>query len=162
MKRSLGIVLLLMAFALLVFLFLRYKLVPDSAPYDMVLEDIQGNNIELPLSDKPVVLSLMQSWCGPCMAELNQWSDSLAAIENPPFRVIAVTDESPEIALRLSWLCKAPHSLLLRSRTSFSEIGVRTFPTNYIFNPQGIIIHKQLGALDLADPEIRNLLRLNR
>jgi len=163
MKRFLGISLLIASVGLLVFLYFRFRVAPDSAPYDMVLEDISGKNVVLPVGEIPVVLSLMQSWCGPCMAELNQWSDTLAQYPSLPFRVLAITDESPEIALKLSWRCQNnPGITLLRSRTPFREIDIHAFPTNYIFNEQGIVLHKQVGPLDLSDKEIRKILRLQK
>lgn len=152
---------MLAALALLVFLFFRFRVAPGSAPFQMVLEDLDGNNVVLPQNNQPLVLSFMKSWCGPCMMELEQWTDTLENYSNPPFQIIAVSDESPEIILRLSWKWQTNSSLkLLRSRTPFSEMGVRTFPTNYIFNHQGIIVHKQVGPLDLGNRELRNILRL--
>jgi thiol-disulfide isomerase/thioredoxin len=136
---------------------------PDAAPYEVVLEDLSGNNVELPIGEgKPVVLSMMQSWCGPCLAELHQWADSLIMKSDPPFRVVAVTDEAPEIALKLSWRWQEVQAItLLRSRTSFKEVGIMAFPTNYIFNHRGQVVWKQVGPLNLADRELRNHLRLN-
>jgi hypothetical protein len=161
MKRWSGFVLLLLAVSLLVFLYFKYRVAPDSAPFSMVLEDISGNNVVLPVGGKPVVLSLMQSWCGPCISEMNQWADTILSYPVAPFHVVAVTDELPEITMKLSWRWQEVGAInLLRSRTPFSDIGIMAFPTNYIFNHQGLVMYKQVGPLDLADPEIRNMLHL--
>lgn len=145
----------LLAIALLGFyLYKKYRVAPDLQFRNLPLSDLQGNETTLQsFAGKPLVLSFAASWCGPCINELSSLREASAAVL-PFANVVVVSDESPENILRLKELGNFPFEFMQLDQ-QFSDVGIHSIPTTYIFNSQGKVVKEHVGFIDWNDPSSR-------
>ena len=138
-------------------LFLIENLSPGLEAPDIVGDDLDGN--ELKLSDyrgKIVLLTFWGDWCPPCRAMFPHERSLTKTLAGEPFTIIGVnSDKKPNISetvcepKNLSWPCFTDFQGDTRIS---SDWGVRSWPTTYLIDKDGIIRFKGLrgSRLDIA------------
>ena len=136
------------------FMYKKYRVAPDIEFRNLHLTDLDGQETSLQrYAGKPLVLSFAASWCGPCINELSSLRDASASVL-PVANVVVISDEHAERISRLKELGNFPFDFA-QLNMRFSEVGIHSIPTTYIFNASGKVVKEQVGFIDWNDPSSR-------
>ena len=125
---------------------------------DFTQKDTLGNSITLAsFKGKYVLVDFWASWCGPCRAENPNMVKAFNEFKDKGFTILSVSLDQP--GAREKWL-KAIHDDHL-TWTHVSDLqfwdnavaklyGIQSIPSNFLLDPQGKIIAKNLRGEDLA------------
>lgn len=137
-----------------------------AAAPDFELPDTAGNKIKLSsLRGKYVLIDLWASWCGPCRQENPNVVRSYNKYKDKNFTIIGVSLDKPDG--RDKWTAAIRHDGLSWTQVSDlkfwnSEVaqayGVNSIPQNFLLDPSGKIIAKNLRGDDL-DKQLEKTLR---
>jgi peroxiredoxin len=126
----------------------------DIAP-ELKLTDTSGKIVALSsLRGKYVLLDFWASWCGPCRAENPNVLEAYKKYKNKNFTILAVSLDN----VRAKWLEAVHHDALLWQQVSdlkgwqssaASKYGVHAIPSNFLLDPKGVIIAKNLRGPQL-------------
>lgn len=130
-------------------------------PHEISISEIQierdGQMVPVTLKgDSALVVHYFASWCGPCMKELPEWGAHLKELTSARFKVVCITDDSPEIVERL----RANYVLPIERTESLNALNVFSIPMTYIYNAKGIQVKRIEGPLDWSNPEL--IVELNK
>jgi thiol-disulfide isomerase/thioredoxin len=119
---------------------------PDGAPVKP--EDYSG---------KKVLLNIWATWCKPCIAEMPLLDSLYISLPNPrEYLFLVVSDEDSSTIARFAEDQIYTFSFT-RSLTPFRQLGIRTFPSTYIFDEQGKLLWMKSGQLT-GTTELRTVL----
>jgi peroxiredoxin len=128
----------------------------NKAP-ELKLEDTNGKIISLSsLQGKYVLLDFWASWCGPCRAENPNVLAAYKKFKNKNFTILAVSLDNN----KAKWMEAVRHDALLWWQVSdlkgwqspaAAKYGVRGIPMNFLIDPKGVIIAKNLRGPALED-----------
>ena len=129
-------------------------------PIDLIFTDIEGHVIDFYcLKGKKIILvNFWASWCPPCIQEIPSLSE-LAEKYNEDIFVVAISTESQKRVksfISQSFPNLSPHLKVaqinkIRAGMYFPEDKL---PTTYIFNKEGLLKWKELGAKDWSDQQL--------
>jgi peroxiredoxin len=138
----------------------------DNLSVGKAAPEIEGRDADgklFKLSDyrgKVVLLTFSGNWCNPCRAMYPLERALVERLKDKPFVLLSVnTDESPDTLRKsidsgeITWKCwwDGP------DRTICSRWNIRSFPTMYLIDREGVIRHRGLNHLGL-DAEVNALL----
>ncbi len=137
------------------------------SPIEWVFKDIHEQIVDLYCfrGKKPLVINFWATWCPPCVEELPSLSE-LANRHSDQIFVSAISAEPQQNIihfLKQSFPALSPH---LKIAQVSKEIQLERFPDDqlpvtYIFDKQGFLKAKEVGARDWSDKElVRQLLHL--
>ena len=148
-----GVSLLLAAVVFHVVGMLRAPDLPEQAP-DFTLGVLDGGTVTLSdLQGEAVVLNFWAPWCGPCRAEVPQFSRFAAS--NPEVRVLGIaTDGAPAELRAAKKKLGMDYPVLIADRETVAAYGVSTLPTTVVVGPTGRVVGAHTGILTLPQLEL--------
>ncbi len=130
--------------------------VGDKAP-DLTLMDTAGKKVTLSsLQGKYVLLDFWASWCGPCRAENPNVLAAYKKFKDKNFTILAVSLDNN----KAKWIEAVHHDALLWRQVSdlmgwqspaAAKYAVRGIPMNFLIDPKGVIVAKNLRGPALED-----------
>ena len=118
--------------------------------------DLQGRELSLAdLKGKVVLLNFWGLWCAPCRTELPELGALYDELKGQPFEILAINvgDESDAVA---RYLLEAGISFPVVADQGHSRLyGVRTYPTNVILDPRGIVRMYKKGYKPNTSQELK-------
>jgi peroxiredoxin len=135
---------------------LKVTAIGSEAP-DFIQNDVNGNPVKLSsFRGKYVLLDFWASWCGPCRQENPNVARNYARFKNKNFTVVGVSLDRPDG--KSAWLAAIKSDgldwtqlsdLKFWSNQAAALYSVTSIPQNYLIDPQGKIIAKNLRGEDL-------------
>ena len=116
------------------------------------LTDTDGNKINLKeLRGSIVLIDFMAIWCGPCETEIGHLKDVQLNYSSHGVKIVSIDVDNSESSAQLKGF-KQNHScdwLFAAGGGGVAETyGVKSIPTIYIIDKQGIITYKNVGLTD--------------
>jgi len=132
---------------------LRAPDLPDAAP-DFDLQVLDGERVKLSqLKGQVVVLNFWAPWCGPCRAEVPQFSRF--ARNNPEVVVLGIATDGEPAQLRASAKkLGMDYPVVVADRATVDAYGVSTLPTTVFVDEQGAVAGAHTGMLTLPQLEL--------
>ena len=145
---------LLIALAVAGFLYKRYKIPPYIDLPKIALTDLSGHPVSLQsYAGHPLFIDFFATWCGPCRRELPELADLRSRLSDQKLQVICICDESiPKLQNFQDRF--GDRLIILHSEKSFHDLGIYTYPTNYIYNSQGRKVYEQVNPEDWKRPDV--------
>jgi thiol-disulfide isomerase/thioredoxin len=136
---------------------LRIPIIPSGEPinYQWSFQSLDHTTHTLSEFDNEIlVISHWATWCGPCNAELPALANLYNQVKGHGVEVLCLTSENPDVVRR--WLEKHPIDLPIYTFTGLppDDLKLRAWPTAYIVNKQGYVIHREEGAAQWDDPGV--------
>ncbi len=142
---------------------------PKSGDIGSVIQDFEQNDVEgKPVNIKSfrgkyVLIDFWASWCGPCRGENPNVLNAYKKYKNKNFTVLGISlDKSKEPwveAINHDGLTWAHVSDLKGwSNTVAQQFGISSIPQNFLIDPNGVIIGKNLRGPDL-DAKLESILK---
>lgn len=131
---------------------------------DFTLPNINNKDVSLSsYQNKYVLLDFWGSWCGPCRKENPNLVALYAAYKDKGFEILGVSIETSKKAWlkaveedKITWECVS--DLKGDNNKAALIYGTHYYPTNYLIDPNGIIIAKDLRG-DALKLKLAELLR---
>jgi len=150
------LILVVFVFSTAGFLYIRYEVPPTIDLPDISLTDLSGHKVSLQsYSGHPLFLSFFATWCGPCMRELPELADLRVKLIHQHLQLVCISDESIE-KLQLLQAHYGSQLIILHSEKDFHDIGIYTYPTNYIFNARGLKVYEKVNPDDWQSETVIN------
>ena len=141
------------------FLYKRYKIPPAIDLPEIALTDLYGHHVSLQsYASHPLFVNFFATWCGPCIKELPELADLRSQLSDQKLQVICICDESisklQNIQNRFG-----DRLIILHSEKSLHDIGIYTYPTNYIYNSQGRKVYEHVNPEDWENSDVVTRIR---
>ncbi|MBS1595916.1 MAG: TlpA family protein disulfide reductase [Bacteroidetes bacterium] len=144
-------VLILIAIAVGAFFYKRYHIPPPVDIPSMAVTDLRGQPVSLQAySGKPIFVSFFATWCGPCMRELPDLAALHDMMRDKEMVIMCISDDPIEKLQVLQ--SEYGDKLIFLHAAHLHDIGIYTYPTNYIFNASGRKVYSQVNAEKWDDP----------
>jgi hypothetical protein len=92
------------------------------------------------------------------MRELPELADLESALSDQKLQVICICDEPIEKLQQLQARF-GDRLIILHSETKFHDLGIYTYPTNYIFNSNGKKVYEMVNPEDWENQEVINRIK---
>jgi len=125
--------------------------VGDTAPNFQTFT-ADGQQVELAeLRGQTVLLNFWATWCGPCRIEMPEFQQAYEAYADEGFVIVAVNNqETSEQVNAFGEELGLTFPLAMDLRGSIQEIyGVRSYPSTYLIDENGVIIERHPGVLNV-------------
>ena len=150
-KKIIVLVVLSLLLGVAGFYYQRYQLAPKIALPAMELKDLNGQPVSMNVyAGKPLFVSFFATWCGPCMREMPELAAMHELLSPYHLAIVAISDEPIE-KLRGLQERIGNDVVILQSSNSLHDVGIYTFPTNYIFNAKSQKVYSQVKPEDWTD-----------
>ena len=127
---------------------------------DFTQDDPDGKPVKLSdFKGKYVLIEFWASWCGPCRRENPNVVAAYNAYKDKGFTILSVSLDNEKNNGREAWLKAIIDDKLTWTHVSDlkywnNEVavlyGIRSIPANYLIDPEGIIIAKNLSGKSLS------------
>jgi len=151
-KKYTGYVLVVLAIAIVVFQYIKYRVAPDFNLESLKLETTEGKPYQVSFNDdKIIVVSFFTTWCGTCHQEFKEIQGTKLKNQLNNFKFIAISDESIEKLNHYNNNYNYQYIDFVHITQNVSEIGVHAFPTIYIFDNKGKLLYSKVGLVNWND-----------
>lgn len=115
------------------------------------VNDLKGNVL---------IVSCFQTWCVDCARETPVLNELAAAIQSPAFKVVYITDESPEKIAAFRKRFASENILFTQASTQLSDLGISVYPSTFLLDKKGTVVKTKLEGYDWMKEEaaIRELI----
>ncbi|MCP4598868.1 TlpA disulfide reductase family protein [Neptuniibacter sp.] len=130
----------------------------SDSPYKLNFANVEGQQVSLSeYKGKVVLLNFWATWCPPCIEEMPSMQRLREQLDGKPFEIVAVNVGEDSAAVS-SFLMELSSDLtfpilLDEEGKSFGELGLRALPTTILFDQNGEVVTKVLGARDWDSAE---------
>lgn len=130
----------------------------SDSPYQLNFANVEGQQVSLSkYKGKVVLLNFWATWCPPCIEEMPSMQRLREQLDGKPFEIVAVNvgEDSTAVSSFLMELgADLTFPILLDEEgKSFGELGLRALPTTILFDQNGEVMEKVLGARDWDSAE---------
>jgi thiol-disulfide isomerase/thioredoxin len=108
-------------------------------------------------SGKYLLISCFQSWCRDCIKEAPSIAALQKSIGKDRLEIVLVSDEDASKVQRFGELIQQEMPLF-RSEKSFSELGIRVYPSTWLLRPDRKIILTKTEGYNWDSPEVHALI----
>ena len=158
MSKIIAAVVMLAGIGYGIHLYLKYRVPPKINPIGMELTELDGTVVDWSeFEGKAVLVNYWQTWCPPCREEMPDLEAASKALAPHGIEVIVVSDEPVEKLNRFR--SKFDYSLRYLRTESLAELGVHTYPTTFLFRPDGSTAWDKIGPDEWASPEMLEKLK---
>lgn len=157
MKQIVGILIVAVVFA--AWKIWSYQQIPELPLSKTKLETEDGRIFDASGSrGNYLLISCFQSWCGDCIREAPSIQGLQKYLGKDKLEVLMVSDEEWEKINRFRKLSKTdlPH---FRSQTSFSELGIRVYPTTWLLSPDRKVLMVKREGFNWNSPEVHAMIQ---
>jgi thiol-disulfide isomerase/thioredoxin len=141
------------------FLYKRYRIPPSIDLPTIALTDLSGHPVSLQsFAGRPLFVNFFATWCGPCIRELPELADLKSKLADQKLQIICICDE-PVTKLQSIQNRFDGRLIILHSEKSFHDMGIYTYPTNYIYNSRGLKVYEQVNPEDWESTEVIGRMR---
>jgi thiol-disulfide isomerase/thioredoxin len=149
----------LIAIGIAAFFYKRYHVPPVVDIPKLTLTDLKGNKVSLEsYSGHPLFISFFATWCGPCIRELPELAELKDKLADKHLQVVCISDEGVEKLQRLDSLLGG-HVIMLHAEKSLHDIGIYTYPTNYIYDALGKKVYDKVNPDNWNDAQLIEQIR---
>ena len=133
----------------------RFLLIPKMSFQSEQLTGIDSNYITsiAALKGNVIIVSCYQTWCGSCAGETPELNELAAKINSPKFTVLYISDEPEEKVNKFRKRFDSDKILFTKSAKRMGELGIRSFPTNFLINKKGEVVTTDLEGLNWLKEE---------
>ncbi|MCW3127534.1 MAG: thiol:disulfide interchange protein tlpA [Bacteroidetes bacterium] len=158
-ERLSTLIIAIVAIGVAAFFYKRYHVPPVVDMPAIALTDLSGNKVSIQsYSGHPLFISFFATWCGPCIREMPELADLKEKLSDKKLQIVCISDESTDKLQRLQ-IEMGNELIILHSETSLHDIGVYTYPTNYIFNAKGKKVYDKVNPDHWNDPTLVERIR---
>jgi thiol-disulfide isomerase/thioredoxin len=144
---------------LLIYMYSKYRIAPDIKFSELELKSKSGQSIHISdYKGKVVFINFWQTWCGPCRQEMSSIESAKESLDSSKIVFFTVTDED-ENKIESFTDGKNFQFDFLKCTKTLKELGVNTYPTTYILDPDGKIVFTKIGGVVWNDPQNLNLMK---
>lgn len=130
------------------------------ADYDLVLEDLQGNTLDLAdLKGKPIFLNFWATWCPPCIAEMPDINKLYQSVNKEVHFAIISLDEDREKAKAFAKRKDFDFPIYFPKSRLPKVYESTTIPTTYVIDTKGHIVISQRGMAKYSSDAFITYLR---
>lgn len=129
----------------------RYLFAPEISLKEIKIETLAGENISLDqIKNKVVVLNFWATWCPPCVQELPMFNNLHESMKDQDVEFVLASDESLG---RISSFVQRKEitAPVFHLSEKMKTYGIYTIPVTFIFDKNGNLVGKKLGAFESAD-----------
>lgn len=108
---------------------------------------LTGTNTKITINDlkgNVVIVSFFQTWCGPCIQEMNVFDEMVAKINSINLKILCISDEDDKRINMLKNRFTSGNISFTRSTKSLANLGIYVYPTTYLLNKKGEVIKSKL------------------
>ena len=148
------VILALIVLAVAGFLYKRYRVPPSIDLPEIPLTDLGGHHLSLKsYAGHPLFVNFFATWCGPCIKELPELANLHSRLADQKLQVICISDESISKLQTLQERL-GDRLIILHSEKSFHDIGIYTYPTNYIYNAHGKKVYEKVNPEEWENSDV--------
>ena len=130
-------------------LYFRFRVAPAMLLPQLHMRTLEGIPVKAE-QGQPTLLLFFATWCRDCRQELPVLAQLEKSIAEKNIRVILLIDEPVETIKAFSNSVPSRFELL-QLQGSFSDNGIHTLPTSYLFCSDGSTYLKKTGAIEWSE-----------
>jgi thiol-disulfide isomerase/thioredoxin len=127
-------------------LYFRFRVAPALLLPEIQMQTLKGESVNA-TQGQATILIFFATWCPDCRRELPVLSSLEDRIKDLDIRIMLVSDESVEKLQQFSSTIPARFELV-KLKGKFSDNGIHTLPTSYLFCQDGTAYLKKTGAIE--------------
>lgn len=131
--------------------------------YDFTLLDAEGRRVNVEsFKGKVIFINLWATWCGPCRVEMPSIQNLYNSVDKDKvvFVMLALDQKDPFNKVNQYISDKSFTFPVYFPAGALPEmLQVRSIPATFVVNPDGLVVHRQMGTANYDTEEFRNFLK---